>query len=385
MTRLMISAGEASGDIHAAAALEALRAEGLSFSCFGMGGSALEQQGMQLEVDNRDLSVIGFVDVLRNYPKFKRRLEHLRQCMRKERPALLLTVDYPYFNLELAETASELGIPVLHYVSPQIWAWRKGRITRIGELVTHMAVLFPFEVPLYESHRIPVTYVGHPLLDEIHDQFSPVEARTHLGIAPEGRWVGLMPGSRPSELSRILPALLESAAQLLKDYPSLHFIMPLAPSLDAAALESYPLLKTLPVKVVKDASHVVAKACDCIAVASGTATLELALLDVPMVVVYKLNPINYAIMRRLIKIPYISLVNIVASKEVCKELIQSAASADNISTELKRLLNDDGYQQKQRAGLLTVREKMGKPGASSRVAKIIRELLTKPDVSPPPQ
>ena len=375
MTRLMISAGEASGDIHAAAALEALRNEGLSFDCFGMGGSALETLGMELTVDNRDLSVIGFVDVLRNYGKFKRRLEQLRQRMREQRPALLLTIDYPDFNLKLAETARELGIPVLHYVSPQIWAWREGRITRIGQLVTHMAVLFPFEVPYYERHNIPVTYVGHPLLDEIHDDIGKEEARERLGLAQDKRWVGLMPGSRPSELTRILPTLLESAAQLLKTNPELQFILPLAPSLDETALHAFPTLQTLPITVVKDDSHVVAKACDCIAVASGTATLELALLDRPMVVVYKLNPINYAIMRRLIKIPHISLVNIVAGREVCKELVQSAATPQAIAGELLRLLDDEPYRATQCAGLQEIREQMGEPGASGRVAKIMRDLL----------
>eukprot|EP00095_Tigriopus_kingsejongensis_P000062 snap_masked-scaffold2_size2283618-processed-gene-12.36 protein:Tk00062 transcript:snap_masked-scaffold2_size2283618-processed-gene-12.36-mRNA-1 annotation:"lipid-a-disaccharide synthase" len=311
---------EASGDIHAAAALEALRDKGLSFDCFGMGGSALETFGMELTVDNRDLSVIGFVDVLRNYHKFKRRLEQLRQRLREQRPALLLTVDYPDFNLKLAETARELGIPVLHYVSPTIWAWREGRITRIGQLVTHMAVLFPFEVPYYERHNIPVTYVGHPLLDEIHDDIHQEQAQERLGLAQDKRW-------------------------------------------------------SLPITVVKDDSHVVAKACDCIAVASGTATLELALLDRPMVVVYRLNPINYAIMRRLIKIPHISLVNIVAGREVCKELVQSAATPQAIAAELQRLLDDGPYRTAQCAGLLEIRNQMGEPGASGRVAEIMRDLL----------
>ncbi|MGB0865646.1 MAG: lipid-A-disaccharide synthase [Granulosicoccaceae bacterium] len=375
MTRLMISAGEASGDIHAAAALQALSEQGHAVECFGMGGSALEAQGMELVVDNRDLSVIGFVDVLRNYGKFKRRLETLRQRMREEKPALLLTVDYPDFNLKLAETARELDVPVLHYVSPQVWAWREGRITRIGSLVTHMAVLFPFEVPYYERHNIPVTYVGHPLLDEIHDEFSSEEARERLGIKADNCYIGLMPGSRPSELTRILPTLLKSAELLLEKNPHLQFLLPLAPSLDATALEPFPELKSLPVKVVKDDSHVVAKACDAIAVASGTATLELALLGRPMVVVYKLNPINYAIMRRLIKIPHISLVNIVAGREVCKELVQAAATPRAVSTELHQLLDDNDYRQTQIAGLQEIKDQMGEPGASGRVAKIILDLL----------
>jgi len=240
-----------------------------------------------------------------------------------------------------------------------------------------MAVLFPFEVPYYERHNIPVTYVGHPLLDELHDNLDQTEARVQLGLQEPtaGKIVGLMPGSRPSELSRILPTLLESAALLLAQDPSLRFVMPLAPSLTADALEPYTALNSLPVTVIQDDSHVVAKACDCIAVASGTATLELALLDVPMVVVYKLNPINYAIMRRLIKIPYISLVNIVAEREVCKELVQATATAKAVSEELEKLLSDEDYLQTQRTGLLEVREQMGEPGASGRVAKIMRSLL----------
>lgn len=380
MTRLMISAGEASGDIHAAAALEALRDGGAAFECFGMGGSALEAFGMQLEVDNRDLSVIGFVDVLRNYGKFKRRLEQLRARMRASKPDLLLTVDYPDFNLKLAETAKELGIPVLHYVSPQVWAWRAGRIVRIGQLVDHMAVLFPFEVPYYQRQNIPVTFVGHPLLDEIHSPLSHEQAREQLGLNTDKRIVGLMPGSRPSELSRILPCLLDAAETLLEQDPELSFVLPLAPSLDKEALAAFSKLDTLPVTVIQSDSHVVAMACDCVAVASGTATLELALLKVPMVVVYKLNPINYAIMRRLIKIPHISLVNIVAEQEVCIELVQGKATPAAISGELQRLLGDEAHRDAQLNAFAQIAEKMGEPGASQRVAAIIKSLL--PDKSP---
>jgi len=229
---IMVSAGEASGDIHAAHALQALIDSGVVFDCFGMGADRLKAAGMELTLDCRELAVIGIVDVLINYPRFLRRLATLRQAMKERQPDLLVIVDYPDFNLKLAETAKALGIPVLFYISPQIWAWRKKRIHRIGSLVSHMAVLFPFEVDVYEQENIPVTYVGHPLVDDAKSEFSAGEAREQLKLSLDANLVALLPGSRNGELKRNLPVMLETAVLLKKRYPEIQFVLPVAPTLE---------------------------------------------------------------------------------------------------------------------------------------------------------
>ena len=371
---LMISAGEASSDLHAANALRELHARGITPSCFGMGGLELQSLGMTLDVDNRELAVIGIVEVLARYPEFRRKLALLRRLMRARKPDLLMLVDYPDFNLKLAETAVELGIPVLHYVSPQIWAWRAGRIKRIGRLVTHMAVLFPFETRYYEAEGIPVTYVGHPLMDEVPRDLEPAQCRESLSVAPEATVVGLMPGSRRGELQRLLPLLIDSAKSLLAQRPDLSFLLPLADALDPNLLDDHPDLQTLPIEVVRGDTHTAVTACDAVVVASGTATLEVALLGVPMVIVYKVQALNYAILSRLIRIPHIGLVNIVAERGVVAELVQHEATPAAVCREVVALLDDSEHRERVLADLAEVSARMGEPGASARVAGLIETL-----------
>lgn len=383
---LMISAGEASSDMHAAHAITALRTRGVEFDCFGMGADKLKAAGMELTLDCRELAVIGIVDVLINYPRFMRRLATLRKTMEERRPDLLIIVDYPDFNLKLAETAKELGIPVLFYISPQIWAWRKKRIHRIGQLVSHMAVLFPFEVDVYEKAGIPVTYVGHPLVDDAKSEFTQLEARDHLGIqhnpaignteSAQEKLVALLPGSRNGELKRNLPVMLETAAVLKKNYPNTEFVLPVAPTLERATVDE--LLKQVSFKVhtVNSQSYHAMRAADAVLSASGTATLETAMLGTPMAVMYVINSINYAIMKRLIQIDDIGLVNIVAGKRICQEFVQERAEPTAMAQELEKCLFDLEYRRTMEAELDIVKEKMGTGGASQRVAELIESLLT---------
>lgn len=370
----MISAGEASSDLHAAHALRSLHARGVTPECFGMGGLALQQLGMRLDVDNRELAVIGFVEVLVRYPEFVKKLKLLRGRLREQKPDLLMLVDYPDFNLKLAETAVEIGVPVLYYISPQIWAWRAGRIKRIGKLVSHMAVLFPFETKYYEAENIPVTYVGHPLVDEVPRDLDKAECRRQLGLAVDTMLVGLLPGSRRGEFKRLLPLLIESARKLSTRNPSIRFVLPLADAIDRELLADFPELSGLPIEIVQGETHTAVKACDATAVASGTATLEVALLGTPMVIVYKMQALNYAILSRLVKIPHIGLVNIVAERGAVKELIQHDATPAAICEEIERLLHDTPYREKVVAALHTVRDRMGEAGASARVGELIRTL-----------
>jgi len=373
---IMVSAGEASGDSHAAHALQALADAGQSFKSFGMGAGALQSSGTQLIVDCRDLAVIGIVDVLLNYHKFLKRLKTLRLQMKARKPDLLLLVDYPDFNLKLAETAKELGIPVLFYVSPQVWAWRAGRVPRIGSLVSHMAVLFPFEVPIYEKANVPVTYVGNPVVNDAVSDYTKEQACVHLGINPAQPVVALLPGSRNGELTRHLPVMLETMKLLAADAPDTQFILPVAPTLDASTVKRLigdeATLGNL--TITDEDSRTVMRAANVALVASGTATLECALIGTPMVVMYVVNAINYAIMKRLIRIPDISLVNIVAQQRIVPEYLQHQAIPKDMASDVLSLLRDDARRTQMLTDLGLVKQRMGDGGASERVAQLVLDL-----------
>jgi len=372
---LMVSAGEASGDAHAAHALAALAARGVSFTSFGMGAGALAREGTELVVDCRDLAVIGIVDVVLNYPKFLARLRRLREAMRSRRPDLLVIVDYPDFNLRLARTARELGIPVLFYISPQVWAWRAKRVRGIGALVTHMAVLFPFETDIYERAGVPVSYVGHPLVDDARSPYTPAEARERFGLPVTTPLVTLLPGSRTGEIRRHLPLMLESAARLRERLPHCRFLLALAPTLERAAFDEALAAHDLPITVVADETRHAMRAADAVLCASGTATLETALIGTPLVVLYVVAPLNHAIMSRLIRIPDIALVNIVAGRRIVPEYLQNAATPAVLADELHALVTDETRAGAMREELAEVARRMGEGGASDRVAALIERLL----------
>ena len=372
---LMVSAGEASSDMHAAHALLALQHRGLKFHSFGMGAGQLSATGMDLLVDCRELAVIGIVDVLINYPRFVKRLNVLKRALHERRPDLLLIVDYPDFNLKLAAEARKLGIPVLFYISPQVWAWRSKRVTKIGKLVDHMAVLFPFEVPFYENANIPVTYVGHPLIDQINCEASVDDARKQLNLDARPV-VALLPGSRGGELSRNLPCMLQTAEHIAKAKPDCQFILPSAPTLERHTVDEALLNSRVPVTVIEANTQLAVRAANAVVTASGTATLEVALLGTPMAIVYIVNKINYAIMSRLIQIDNIGLVNIVSGKPIVKEFVQDAAQPDAIAAEILRLLDDHQYRAEMLRELALVKEKMGEGGASDKVASLITGLLS---------
>jgi len=376
-TRLnvMVSAGEASSDSHASHALQALAETGVEVTSFGMGAGALQGSGTELIVDCRDLAVIGIVDVLYNYPKFLKRLKLLRQTLEQRNPDLLLLVDYPDFNLKLAETAKSQGIPVLFYVSPQVWAWRAGRVPRIGSLVSHMAVLFPFEVDIYEKANIPVTYVGNPVVHDAVSQYSRAQASAHLGLDPDRKLIALLPGSRKSEIQRHLPVMISTIKLINEKLPDMQFILPVAPTLDMSFIRQ-TLGSDVPasLRLSESDSRDVMRAADVAFVASGTATLETALIGTPMIVMYIVNRINYAIMKRLIRIPDISLVNIVAQKRVVPEYLQHQAIPSVMADDLISLLEDDVRRELMLGDLAAVKDKMGDGGASVRVAELIRQL-----------
>jgi lipid-A-disaccharide synthase len=379
----MVSAGEASGDAHAAHVLQALRATETELICFGMGADQLRGVSTELIVDCRELAVIGIVDVLWNYPLFLRRLALLRKTMRQRRPDILLLVDYPDFNLRLAETASSLGIPVLFYISPKVWAWRAGRVKRIARLVSHMAVLFPFETVIYERAGVPVTYVGNPVVADAVSSLSTLEARQLLGLHPDRPVVSLLPGSRKGEIQRNLPAMLDTARLIARQRPECQFLLPVAPTLSVAFIEQTIGADRPPALTLTDGdSRHAMRAADVALVASGTATLETALIGTPLVVMYIISAVNYAIMKRLIRIPDISLVNIVAGRRIVPEYVQHEAWPESMARDVLSLLDDPVRRQTMLMDLQGVRELMGDAGASMRVAGLIRKLTSR---APAPQ
>ncbi|APZ43228.1 lipid-A-disaccharide synthase [Acidihalobacter ferrooxydans] len=374
--RILIVAGEASGDHHGARLVREVlrRAPGIRFS--GIGGEAMRHAGVEVLIDSSDLAVVGLVEVLMHYRTLRNALELMREKLRRERPDLLVLIDYPDFNLRLAKTARELGIRVLYYISPQVWAWRQKRVHAIRECVDMMAVVFPFEKPFYEAADVPVRFVGHPLTDEVHSELSRAQSAAEFGLDPERPVVGLFPGSRRSELQRLLPLQLAAARLLREKIPGLQFILPRASTLSDTAVSSHLRAANLDVKQVTGNFYDIIQCCDAIVSASGTATLEIALMGKPLVVVYRVNPISYQLMRRLIKVDHIALCNIVAGRRVARELIQNQATPAAIATELQQILTDAGYADSLREGFAQIREKLRGDGTNATdIANVLLDMI----------
>ncbi|HML78884.1 MULTISPECIES: lipid-A-disaccharide synthase [Geobacter] len=375
--RIMIVAGEASGDLHGAGLVrEALRRDP-TLSFFGIGGPRMREAGVETLVDSAEMAVIGIVEVLAHFGVISRAFMTLRRVIAANPPDLLILIDYPDFNMLLARVARRHGVKVLYYISPQVWAWRTGRVKTIGRLVDRMAVVFPFEVPFYERAGVPVSFVGHPLADRVRPTMGRDEALASFGLDPGRRVVGLFPGSRRGEIAKLFPVILESAQLLRERYPGIQFILPLASSLTDGDIAPQLSASGLDVTVARDRVYDVMQVCDAIITVSGTVTLEIALMGVPMVIIYKVSPLTYQVGKRLIRVDHIGICNIVAGTRVVPELIQDEASADRIAAEIGRYLDDSAYAEKTRAGLAMVKEKLGTGGCSERVAGIVLEMLGK--------
>ncbi len=373
--RVMIVAGEASGDLHGSGLVREALAIDPSLTFFGMGGPLMRRVGVDTLVDARDMAVVGLVEVLAHFPTILRAFLKLKECLRKAPPDLLVLIDYPDFNLRLAAVARKAGVKVLYYISPQVWAWRSGRVKKIARLVDRMAVVFPFEVPFYEKEGVAVSFVGHPLVDAVRPEMGPKEARRAFGLDANSRTVGLFPGSRTQEIRAHLPTIIEAARILKNRFPDLRFILPLASSLSRDDIEPFLHASVLDVIVVEGKSHDVIQVCDAIITVSGTVTLEIALLGVPMVIIYKVSPLTYFVGKRLIRVAHIGLCNIVASNRVVKELLQHEANPEFIAEEIGRILADTAYADGIRDNLRIVSERLGEGDCSSRVAGILMEMI----------
>lgn len=371
----MILAGEASGDAHAAEFVEQLKRLQPDIQLSGMGSQEMCRAGVDVFFDSSIIAVVGLVEVLRHWGDIKKAMAIVKQRLEQTRPDLLVLVDYPEFNLKMARHARDLGIKVLFYISPQVWAWRPKRIHKIGRLIDHMAVIFKFEQQYYEKAGIPVSFVGHPLVDKVQVNADSDALRAKLGIAAGDRVIGLFPGSRHSEVSRLLPLMFATAELMRKRDPQIRFLLAVASTLDFEEISRQCTGKNLDIIVSRGDIYEAIGCCDAIVSCSGTVTLEIGLLGVPMCIVYKMSGLSYSIMKRLITIPHIGLANIVAGRAVVREFLQQQANPEAVSAELFELLENPEYRARVKSGLGRVRENLGAGDGARNMAQLVLSLI----------
>jgi lipid-A-disaccharide synthase len=377
---ILISAGEASSDMYAARLARALRDRtGATF--FGMGGPKMKEAGVDLIVDYHEVAVVGISEVIHKIPTVVRVQRTLARAAVERHAQLAILIDSPGTHLGVARRLKNRGIPVGYFIGPQIWAWRAGRVRVVKRLVKRMVVIFPFEEKIYRDAGVPVDFVGHPLVDMVRATCSRAEFAARHGLLPDRPIVALLPGSRRNEIARNYPAILETCALLSKKYAAaggIQFVLVATPGLndDFSAVES-SLRSThqlAPQRIEGDAYNALA-AADCAIVASGTATIEAALLGAPMVVVYRVAPSTAMVVRRLLRTKFISMVNLIAGREIVKELIQDPFTASSVAAEISRLLDSPDARAEMKAGLAEVREKLGPGGAIDRAAGVFASML----------
>ncbi len=370
--RLLISCGEASGDTYAGDLVAELR-QRVPVSGFGLGGDRLEMQGFQLVAHIRELAVAGILEVVVHLRRLRRILDAVIREIDRNPPDLGVIVDYPGINLRIAKALKRRGIPVVYYVSPQFWAWRKGRTRAIRNNVEKVLCIFPFEQAFFAEWGVSATYVGHPLVDLVKQPEDPAGFIEGIGLSPQKPLVAILPGSRPGELHFNLPPLAESVRRLRAARPELQFVAAAAPALDPNELRKG--LADASVPVVSNRTQAAIAAADLALVASGTATVEAALLDTPMVVVYRINRLSYLLGRPLVEVPHYAMVNLIAERRFVPELIQGEFTPDNVVRHSLALLDDPARTREMRAGLADVRKRLGGGGASARAADEIVALL----------
>ena len=415
-------AGEASGDLHGGNLAREILARHPQTRIFGIGGAKMQEAGVHLLRSIDDLAVVGISEVVLQWKAIHQTFHTLGQFIRERRPDLVILIDYPDFNLRLAKVARRERIKVLYYISPQVWAWRSWRIKTIARSVDTLLVVFPFEVPLYQDCGLDVRFIGHPLVDIVKSEFrSREEICLQLGVDSKQPIVGLLPGSRRSEIKRLLPQLLGAATKIAQTMPKVQFLLALAPTIQLAEVEPYlqkleqkpgqelkqggiqePVQKLNqeleqertpgqklnqarereqalehPVKILcrENSTYDIIHISDLVLVSSGTATLETALLNTPMILVYRLSLLSYALGRLLIRVPYIGLVNLVAGKKIVPELIQYQASPEKIASLALEVLRDLKRRESMRRELRKIREKLGDPGSSARAAEVVAEMI----------
>lgn len=368
---MLVIAGEVSGDMHAAGVIAALKASGHAVPVWGIGGDRLHAEGVEVLYHVRDMSVLGLVEVLKRYGFFRRVFKDVLREVDRRKPRTALLIDYPGFNLRLAAELKKRGVRVVYYVCPQVWAWHRSRIPKMAKIIDQLLVIFPFEVDVFAGTGLPVNFVGHPLVEEAAKVFAaPPVPLPWPGSLP----VALLPGSRRQELERLLPAMLAAAAHLEQERKDVGFILAAAsPEMKALAEEIMARAERKPARlvIVEGQTRHILRQARAAWVASGTATLETALMECPMVVVYKTAPLTYAVARRLVRVPHLGMVNLLAERELCPELIQHAVVPDRLVEAIRPLLEDTTARAAMVEGLQSVKASLGEGGAAARVAEFL--------------
>ena len=389
--RVLIVAGEASGDLYGGLLMQAMQAggpardgtaaaSGTAIDFTGIGGDAMRGAGLEALADASVLGVTGIVEVAARFGTIWRAYRDATRILDDpgRRPDLAILIDYPDFNLRLAARARRAGVPVLYFVSPQVWAWRRGRVKRMAGRVDRMLVILPFEEAIYREAGVPVTFVGHPLLDLVRTHRTPRQERARLGLDPDRPLVALLPGSRRNEITAHLPPLLEAVDHLRREFRDLQALLTVAPTRSEAEIRlaagGSGRRGPLPVLVREDRYDAVA-AADAAVVASGTATLETALLGVPMAIVYRMHPLTFAVARRLADLPHVGMPNLIAGRRIVPELLQDECRGERIAATLRAILTDPGAAQRMRDDLRSVRARLGEPGAIARAARIAWDMI----------
>jgi lipid-A-disaccharide synthase len=380
--QIMIVAGEASGDLHGANLVRAMQRQTPDLRFCGMGGRELELAGVELLCDAAKLAVVGITEVLSHLGDILRARRALVERMRSQRPALLILIDYPDFNLWLAATAKEQGIPVFYYISPQIWAWRRSRVHTLKQLTNRIAVILPFEQEFYARQGCTVDFVGHPLVDTVKPRMERAEFLEQHQIDPAKKLIGLLPGSRKKEIAALLPDFLAAAELVAGDHPETYtFLIPQASTITRTMLDENGLAdwrNRMDFRVISDDRYTMMAVCDGAVAASGTVLLELAILGIPMVATYRTSALTYFLGKLIVRhLDYFSLVNLIGGRGVIPELLQDAVTPEQIAHELKVLIEDEQARATQLAGLQEVQRKLGGPGASDRAAAIALHILGK--------
>lgn len=379
--RVMIIAGETSGDNHGARVVREMSFKSGRLEFCGIGGPRMKQAGVEIITDAGSLSVVGITEVFSKLPAVFREASRIKKEMLSRRPDLLILIDFPDFNLHMAKFASKNKVPVLYYISPQVWAWRRGRVRRIKKYVEHMAVILPFEADFYREHGICATFVGHPLLDHYAEKDNG-DAEEDNGDFPDARHsdqtvLGLLPGSRKSEIARNLPVMLAAARRLESRISGIKFIVSMAPGIDRYFMENFtgPYRDVLDIEIHSGAIEDVLRLCRLVVAASGTVTLEAAIFGVPMVIVYRVSPVSFLLGRMLVSVEHIGLANIIAGERVVPELIQKQAEPAQIARTAAALLSDPDSLDRLRRRLRSVRAMLGEPGASAKTADIALSMI----------
>lgn len=374
MTRILLSCGEASGDLYAGALIDALRRRQPDVDVFGLGGDRFAAAGGRLVADYHRLSVTGLTEALSVVPRSLKTLRLLLDAAKTEKPDVAVLIDFPDFNFRLMHRLKKRGIPVVYYISPQLWAWRAGRIRSMKRGATRVLPIFPFEEAIYQKQKIDVRFVGHPLIDLAKPQLSRDAFLKKLNLDPSKPVLALLPGSRTNELTRLAPVMAQAVPSIAARVPGVQFVVARAPNLNDGLFEPFGL-SGVTIRIVDTQTDDVLNACDAVVTASGTATVQTALYGKPMVVIYKLSPMTYRLGIRLARVDKYAMVNLIAGDRIVVELIQDACTAEAVADEAVKLLSDDPYRRRMISDLEEVKRQLGGSGASDRAAEAVLDVV----------